>query len=327
MKIGRNDPCPCGSGKKYKHCCLSPAAAVSDDLQALMAGQEFNSLEEAQAFANNFTQQRNQQPQDDFRGLSPEQVHRMLHFPFDTPAFFEFSETLALEPKAPVLVLIRSITDAIDEKGLKATGKGNLPRKLCQEAAKCYWSEFSEGDIHHLIRVNKEEDCADLHITRLILKLSSLLRKTKGRFYLTRKYHQMAAQSGLCCLYPMILKTYCTEFNWAYRDGYEEIPFIQQSFLFTLYLLHRHGNDWKPFSFYEDRLLQAFPMICDEVEHTIYNTAEEGIRNCYSLRVLERFLHFMGLAWVERLSGDKPFSREYRIRKLPLLDEAVRFNV
>ena len=21
-KIGRNDPCPCGSGKKYKHCCI-----------------------------------------------------------------------------------------------------------------------------------------------------------------------------------------------------------------------------------------------------------------------------------------------------------------
>jgi uncharacterized protein YecA (UPF0149 family) len=21
-KIGRNEPCPCGSGKKYKRCCL-----------------------------------------------------------------------------------------------------------------------------------------------------------------------------------------------------------------------------------------------------------------------------------------------------------------
>ena len=21
-KVGRNDPCPCGSGKKYKKCCL-----------------------------------------------------------------------------------------------------------------------------------------------------------------------------------------------------------------------------------------------------------------------------------------------------------------
>src|ERR1043165_2917198 len=27
MKISRNDPCPCGSGKKYKKCCL-PAAAT-----------------------------------------------------------------------------------------------------------------------------------------------------------------------------------------------------------------------------------------------------------------------------------------------------------
>lgn len=22
-KVGRNDPCPCGSGKKHKKCCLS----------------------------------------------------------------------------------------------------------------------------------------------------------------------------------------------------------------------------------------------------------------------------------------------------------------
>jgi preprotein translocase subunit SecA len=25
-KVGRNDACPCGSGKKYKKCCLSSAA-------------------------------------------------------------------------------------------------------------------------------------------------------------------------------------------------------------------------------------------------------------------------------------------------------------
>ena len=23
LKLGRNDPCPCGSGRKYKKCCLS----------------------------------------------------------------------------------------------------------------------------------------------------------------------------------------------------------------------------------------------------------------------------------------------------------------
>jgi len=33
-KISRNAPCPCGSGKKYKHCCLGkPASPPSDDVQ------------------------------------------------------------------------------------------------------------------------------------------------------------------------------------------------------------------------------------------------------------------------------------------------------
>lgn len=33
-KIGRNDPCPCGSGKKYKHCCLpNDEAAQAEQLK------------------------------------------------------------------------------------------------------------------------------------------------------------------------------------------------------------------------------------------------------------------------------------------------------
>src|SRR5580704_17166589 len=33
-KIGRNERCPCGSGKKYKFCCGSPAAAPLNDFVA-----------------------------------------------------------------------------------------------------------------------------------------------------------------------------------------------------------------------------------------------------------------------------------------------------
>ncbi|GAB7082396.1 SEC-C metal-binding domain-containing protein [Megalodesulfovibrio paquesii] len=43
MKVGRNDPCPCGSGKKYKKCCLAalqeaentPYRRISDTYNAL----------------------------------------------------------------------------------------------------------------------------------------------------------------------------------------------------------------------------------------------------------------------------------------------------
>ncbi len=29
MKVGRNDPCPCGSGKKYKQCCMNKSQPQS----------------------------------------------------------------------------------------------------------------------------------------------------------------------------------------------------------------------------------------------------------------------------------------------------------
>lgn len=38
MKTGRNDPCHCGSGQKYKKCCLDKdAAAKSAELEKLAA--------------------------------------------------------------------------------------------------------------------------------------------------------------------------------------------------------------------------------------------------------------------------------------------------
>jgi methionyl aminopeptidase len=33
IKVGRNDPCPCGSGLKYKKCCLSKKTAESESLK------------------------------------------------------------------------------------------------------------------------------------------------------------------------------------------------------------------------------------------------------------------------------------------------------
>jgi len=35
VKVGRNDPCPCGSGLKYKKCCLSSSIAPKQDVEAL----------------------------------------------------------------------------------------------------------------------------------------------------------------------------------------------------------------------------------------------------------------------------------------------------
>jgi hypothetical protein len=104
MKIGRNDPCPCGSGLKYKKCCAdkqesgagqsTDAGSVMGELKELLKGQSFDSLDEANAFLRQHMQKRNQAAIDEFHGLSPEQMHRFLHFPFDTPELATFPSCL-----------------------------------------------------------------------------------------------------------------------------------------------------------------------------------------------------------------------------------------
>ena len=42
-KIGRNDPCPCGSGKKYKNCCLNNKDADYNSTRELTA-QEMSQI-------------------------------------------------------------------------------------------------------------------------------------------------------------------------------------------------------------------------------------------------------------------------------------------
>ena len=51
QKTGRNDPCPCGSGKKYKHCCLEKerAAELAAAIAQRVAWQEHKASPAAQA--------------------------------------------------------------------------------------------------------------------------------------------------------------------------------------------------------------------------------------------------------------------------------------
>ncbi len=327
MKTGRNDPCPCGSGKKYKHCCLSVARAVNDELSDLLSGQEFDSIEEVQAATDTLMAKQNQKPQDDFLGLSSEQIYRMLNFAYDTPELFQFSEQLPIEPDAPILMLMEGIVSAIDDKGLKATkAKGSLPQKLCREVWGDYSKLYADDVFSSFHKVNKEDDFFELHVTRIVLELAGFLRKTRGRFYLTKKYQKIANKAGLKGLYPIIFRTYCREFNWGYWDHYNEVSFIQQSFLFTLYLLKQQGEKMTFTSIYEDNFLRAFPMVVDEMDESSYSTPEEDLRCCYYSRAYKHFLVFLGLAELEVIKSDKHYDNKYKIKKTPLFNAVVHFN-
>jgi len=295
-------------------------------LRQALEGRQFNSLEEAQTFLDQITQQQNHRQLDEFPGLSPEQMHRMLNFPFASPGLVRFPEVREANPVAPILILFGLLTDTIGEQGLKPTAKGNLPRNFCREAALAYWGEQRYQEKTRYGGINREEDFADLHITRLVAELAGLIRKYKGRFILSRDCRRLLTENGLPAVYPRLFRVYVEQFNWAYWDGYPELRLIQSAFLFTLYLLMRYGDISRPQVFYEDAFLGAFPMLLDEVPPSQVISPDETVRRGYTWRSLVHFADFLGLATVEPAS-DELLCHEYRVKALPLLGQIVQFQL
>lgn len=334
--IGRNDPCPCGSGKKFKHCCIGKesrtasgqgAKSISETLRSALEGRQLNSLEETQAFLDQITQQQNRRQLDEFHGLSPEQMHQILNVPFASQGLVRFPETLDTIPTAPILTLLGLLMDAIDEQGLKATAKGNLPRNFCRETALTYWGAQRYQEKTRYGGINSEKDFADLHVARLVAELAGLIRKYKGRFILSRDCRRLlAGDDGMATIYPKLFRAYVEQYNWAYRDGYPELRFMQSAFLFTLYLLMRHGDVSRSQVFYEDAFLNAFPMLLDEVPSSQVFSPDETVRHAYTWRTLVHFAGFLGLATVEPVS-DELLCREYRVKALPLLSQVIQFRL
>lgn len=334
MKIGRNDLCPCGSGIKYKKCCAGkdetggePAGMgeVMGELRQLLEGQNFGSLEDANAFIGNFIQGHGQAPIDDFCGLSSEQMHRLLHFPFETPQLVTFPSRIDIAPEAPLMTLFRLLADAIGEEGLKATATGNLPRNFCRDAALAFLGEEGYRKRTRYGGINAEPDFSELHVTRLVADLAGLTRKYKGKFILSGECRKILKKEGWPGIYPRLLRAFAREYNWGYKDRYQEFSIIQHSFLFTLYLLQRFGAEWRTSTFYADIFLRAFPAVLGEARPYPFESAEEQITRCYTIRALDRFAEFLGLVEIERDPTDK-YANEFRLRKLPLVDHVVHFH-
>ncbi len=333
-KIGRNDPCPCGSGQKYKKCCLgkedSPASlegvgSFSDEVQEMVRGRSFGSLKEANAFIGWQIAQKNRQGREEFEGLSSEQISKILHAPFDTPQLVTFPEVLGMEPDAPVMHLLDLLLNAIGPEGIKSTATGNLPRNLCREVALAFHGEDGYREVTKFAGINTEPDFSSLHVTRLVAELAGLVRKYRGKFILGKTCRILRAAEGNRALYPVLFEAFARQYEWGYLDRHPGFPFIQSSFLFSLFLLSRHGHQQHPDSFYSERFLKAFPILLEEAPASEFWTPEQHVGNCYSLRVLQRFAEFFGLVEIERL-GSRWLPDEIRVRKRPLFDAVVKFH-
>jgi hypothetical protein len=319
------------------------ARALNHALRDAMAARSFSSLAEAQAFVDRFTEAQNTSPDPDFDGLSPDQMHRLLVRPFDAPDLLRLVDPLLDPVTAPIMVLVQTILDALGERGLKATATGNLPRSLAREAFERYraagFGDPLPGSVDQILR---ETDFGALHTARVVARRAGLLRLTHGRWFSTRAARRLQARGGPAAVYPVLLRAHVERFAWCDGDGFPPLGIIQQSWAYTVLLLHRHGGEPRSTEFYETAFLRAFPLALDEMEASgswrlpsggspaeRRALAERRTRDVYGVRALERFAAPFALAVLEDAPGSEQqpwWRRAQTVRAGPALYVAFEFG-
>ncbi len=266
-----------------------------NEIKEEMAGRDFDSIDEANAFLQTFMERKNREPAQGFLGISPDQMHRMLSRPYDgTSDIVDFN--VGLPPSEfqtiPVVMRVLIFLNALSEsEPVKATKKGNLSLGFSRDLAE---KMYDNERFPWFRRTKSEEDMTEVLSIRHILTMCGWIKKRKGAFSLTKNGRAIVDGGFGGEHYFKLLKIFTTEFNWGFQDGYPEFYIIQQSFLFSLYLLKKKAMDYVDGRVIANCLIGAYPQMLAEVVET-YKPAYEIVSDCVELRVLERFGVYFGL--------------------------------
>ncbi|WP_299493422.1 SEC-C metal-binding domain-containing protein [uncultured Shewanella sp.] len=330
MKAGRNDPCPCGSGNKYKRCCMDSMskqrADIIDDLTQITAMNVNLSIDELNVVAQHKAAEYNHCPNDDFCGLSPAQMSNWLYAPFGELERFRLCtpEDLSACPVMRYLSLI--LEEAMQHEGsIKATTKGNLPVKLVKQAS-ALLPEFNvslfeiELSISEFAGSNEDKFNA-LHYARVLAELAGIIYRRSGRYHVKKTAQKQYKAQGISAFFLPMLEAAIKQYNWGYFDNFSDDIDVQPFWLFMLWRLQSHSD--------VDKLATetaiAFPALLSQCSNSEYFSSHDQLEMMISSRFIARFLQFWGFVTVDprRYIDGKRVPREAKIQ--PLLSHTFEF--
>lgn len=370
FKTGRNEPCPCGSGKKYKNCCLDkdntasgykPILTNEDDiikytefaerwdrangplptfmeymgkpnmaskamagLSEKMGDMKFKTLKEAQEYLNRKMNADNNRPVDDFLGISPKQMGSLTRSLFaDNPDIVKLNTLLQDDTVKglPVIkqcfYLLKALSE--NEKGVKLTAKGNLPRAIVQE----FFELFAKEGGFDLFKPSGEDDLREIQKIKFFLYDSGFIKKLHGWMSLTKKGRAAYEKFSPSVMYRELFLYFCDVWNWRYGTGFEqEYGYIQLSKIFSLYILKKNGEDYVTAGAVADIYKKAFPSLIERVES---KDSYSRFNNGYHYLFFENFTLFLGL--VETEDGVCDINDNVRLRITPLFKELFEWMI
>lgn len=329
-KIGRNQPCPCGSGKKFKHCCdgidNNPPhlQELFADLQQIALSNPGLSREDLEAVVAARMHAQNSKPLTDLCGLSPEQMHNWLNAPWNAWQGVEFS-TPADVSGSPVMRYLGILLDNLLEAGgsIRLTTKGNLSVRIVQQCSDIADQLPSVGELSHVslseYRGRNEDDFNALHYTRLNAELAGILYRRSGRLHFKKDAQKKYQKECLGGFYADMLASAARQFNWAYLDAYSDEIGLQELWLFMLWRLQSHCCIPQ---LAQEVAVVVGPML-EQLPHCEYASREQQLISIVSTRFVWRFLGFFGL--VRHLENTGSFLTSGQVEFTPLMAASFKF--
>lgn len=331
MKTGRNDPCPCGSGKKYKRCCIDAIsrkhAEIFDDIAQTVAMNPNLSIDELNLVAQQKIARQNDRPNADFCGLTPTQMANWLYAPFGelTGVAICTPDNLSASPVMRYLSII--LDEFMKQDGsFKSTARGNLPARLVKQAS-ALLPEFAVAQYETEPSISKftgsnEDKFIALHYTRVLAEIAGIIHYKGGRFYIKKAAQKQYQAHDYNVFFLPMLDAAVTRYNWSYLDGWSDAIDLRTFWLFMLWRLQTHGSI--------DTLIRevstAFPDLLHQLPQDDYLSPQVQLELLIECRFIKHFLQFWGFITVNprRISGNERVPPVANIQ--PLLTQTFQFN-
>ena len=332
MKLGRNELCPCGSGKKYKRCCMDnkskQQAEALDGLSNIAVTNPNLTLDELHVVAEHKAHEHNNRPNIDFCGLSPAQLANWIYAPFNELTDITINTPNDLS-SSPVMSYLKIILDeAMQNNGsFKATATGNLPVKLVKKAS-ALLPQFAVAkfNIHESISDYEganENKFNALHYTRILAEIAGLIYRRNGHYHIKKSVQKTYQEQGIQAFFKPMLETAIYQYNWGYLDNWEQEIHLGAFWVFMLWRLQNHSC--------VNQLLKelkvAFPDLLTEISQDPYFTEEQLLSLLITSRFIDRFLQFWGFIITDQKQGFNRDETPQKVEIQSLLTQTFQFSV
>ncbi len=250
----------------------------------------------------------------DFDEFSLFEMHKIIYSPFDDDCPIKIN-ILSLETilsQCPIFNILIGFLSRIGEENIKLTTKGNLPIKVIKDIYNLNLlpDKYIENGIS---KIRTETDWTVLHNVRIVLTMAGLIRGQKSKLLLTRKCEKLLKDNNYSELFYEFIKTFTLQFSWAFNDRYANQDIGQIAFLYSLYLINKHGIEFKDIDYFTNLYFAAFPNLLAKPETDLDKYSFRA--SSYYTRLIERFAVWFGFV-EEEINEDKSYIGRIKRTKL-----------